>query len=413
MPRIRERLANWIGGEKRALTYNNAREIVHGNYALGFVDGERNIVTELDTFATVRVPARVAMSVPAFAAGVSLIAGTFASLPVHVTSGDVTIEKHPLADMLNGQANAQMDGSRVRELFMQSRLIRGGGYMTWNSNGLGEAAELVVLPRDWCKVKMEGLEYTDPDTGVKIIPNGEFVAMQGLPDPDGGDLLNPLDPLYQFSEVFKLEAAAVLYGLDYFTKGGLPQVILLTEESDSDTQIQRATETIQKTITGGSRVATTSGVKSVVTVQADPTNAQYLPLRDHQIVEIARILNIQPALLQDLSRGTYSNVEQQFDAFWTQTMRPLIKQFNRALRSTDLLAEDEELVFDHSELTRGSDADRAELYVKALAGSAWMKPSEVREREGLEEDPDMDQRVEDAAAAANQPNDEPGDNNDG
>jgi HK97 family phage portal protein len=56
-----------------------------------------------------------------------------------------------------------------------------------------------------------------------------------------------------------------------------------------------------------------------------------IELRRFQISEASRIFNVAPALLFDLSTGTYSNVEQQSLSFATQTITPLVKLIEQEL----------------------------------------------------------------------------------
>jgi HK97 family phage portal protein len=67
-------------------------------------------------------------------------------------------------------------------------------------------------------------------------------------------------------------------------------------------------------------------------------DAEFLGSRVFQIQEIARILNIPPHKLKDLSRATFSNIEHQQIEYITDTLRPWAERFEKAV-DTQLLTQ--------------------------------------------------------------------------
>lgn len=71
-------------------------------------------------------------------------------------------------------------------------------------------------------------------------------------------------------------------------------------------------------------------------VAAQLADAEFSEVRREQVREIARAFNVPPALLYELSRGTWSNFEQSHRDFLTGTLRPWISRW-QAAHARDLL----------------------------------------------------------------------------
>ena len=347
------------------------------------------------------VALKVAMSIPAFNVGVTHISETFATLPISLSRDGVALENHPLDALLNDRANPTQTAVEFKKLGMYSYLTRGGWYAEVVFNGLGDPVELWMLHPDRCEVRREGLIYRDKSQAT-LLPHGSFLAMMDLPDLSSFDSLKPMDPLHIHAETIQLAAYATLYGMDYFRKGGAPRVLLESSEEAGDSGMQAAVNGVNRTIESGTGVAgLPSGVKAHV-ISGDPAAAQSLELRRFQVEEIARVLNMPPALLQDLTNGTFSNVEQEQRQFYTDTMRPLIDRFADIVRGT-LLTNGEIVQFDTTDLTRGDEATRVAYYSAALT-DGWMVASEVRVSEGLPPFTAEQESELEAATKARQPN---------
>ena len=138
-------------------------------------------------------------------------------------------------------------------------------------------------------------------------------------------------------------------------------------------------------------------------VQATPTastaqNSQQNETRQMQIEEIARVFDIPRPLLMVDETSWGSGIEQLGIFFVRYSLNSWFKAWEQAVRRSLLTKrerrEDELFAdFDERELLRGSLADQAEYYAKALGAggqAAWMKPNEVRDDVGLGSDPDGD-----------------------
>ena len=119
-------------------------------------------------------------------------------------------------------------------------------------------------------------------------------------------------------------------------------------------------------------------------IGVSPNDMQLLELQQFCIEQIARIYSLPPVFLQDLSKGTYSNVEQQDLHFVKHTLRRWIEQFEQEMnlklfgRTSDL-----QIRFNVDSLLRGDLKTRMEAHAVSIQNGI-RTPNEVRDMEELE-----------------------------
>jgi hypothetical protein len=112
-------------------------------------------------------------------------------------------------------------------------------------------------------------------------------------------------------------------------------------------------------------------------------DAQFLELRAFQITDIARIFRVPPHMIGDLSRATFSNIEQQSLEFIMHTMTPWAERWEASIESELLLDGDPvEVEFDFTNLMRGDAASRSAYYQSGIQ-NGWMTRNEARIAENL------------------------------
>ena len=120
-------------------------------------------------------------------------------------------------------------------------------------------------------------------------------------------------------------------------------------------------------------------------------DSQFLQTREFNVTEIARWYCIPPHKLGDLSRATFSNIEQQSIDFVVHSIGPWLRRMESALNMLVPLEQRGEYYFEHiiEELLKGDIASRYGAYQIALQ-NGWMNRDEIRERENLNSIPDGD-----------------------
>lgn len=119
--------------------------------------------------------------------------------------------------------------------------------------------------------------------------------------------------------------------------------------------------------------------------------AQMIEYRQFMIAEICRWFNISPHLVGDLSRATFSNIEELFMEFLQMTLATWInrweQEFSRCVLTDAEKSAGYELRFNHRELLRGDFKSRMAGYASALQ-NGYMNIDEVRTLEGYNKLPD-------------------------
>lgn len=129
--------------------------------------------------------------------------------------------------------------------------------------------------------------------------------------------------------------------------------------------------------------------------------------KDQQLIEASNATRIEicggyrvpPHKIGDLSRGTFSNIEQQNIEFATDCMRPRIVRFERrldrdivnALRAFESASGDYFMTFNMDALYRGDMKSRYEAY--QLGVQTWLSRQEIRRHEGLNPIDGMDEML--------------------
>ena len=117
----------------------------------------------------------------------------------------------------------------------------------------------------------------------------------------------------------------------------------------------------------------------------EPEAAQFLESRRFSIEEIARWFRVPPHMIGDLSKSSFSNIEQQSIDFVIHTLRPWLVRWEHEL-NRKLLSVDERqkyfISFNIEGLLRGDAQARAQLY-QVLFNTASITPNEIRGKENM------------------------------
>jgi len=110
-----------------------------------------------------------------------------------------------------------------------------------------------------------------------------------------------------------------------------------------------------------------------------PDDAQFLQTRQFQVAEIARFFHVPPHMIGDLSRATFSNIEEQALEFVVYTMRPWLVRWEQTY-NWKLLNNNEDYFVEFlvDGLLRGDFESRMRGYWTAIQ-AGMMSPNEGRE----------------------------------
>jgi hypothetical protein len=126
------------------------------------------------------------------------------------------------------------------------------------------------------------------------------------------------------------------------------------------------------------------GLKPMELAGANNQESQFLETRRFQIEEICRLYRVPPHLVGDLTRSSFSNIEQQSIDFVQHTLLPWLRRFENAF-ARDLITDDERYFaeFDTRGLLRGDASARASYY-NTLSMLGVVSVNEIRAWENLD-----------------------------
>jgi HK97 family phage portal protein len=266
---------------------------------------------------------------------------------------------------------------------MLNGLAHGVMYAYIRRDGNGMAVELIVLDsREVSPVVMEnrtvyyrvaGMDRTIPAIDMIAIPIMSF---------DGIDSNSVLAGAKQI--IGEALAAQRLSG-DYYANGAMLTGVLSTDMEIPLADKKKMKEAWNKEHGRGKRGGTgilSHGLK-YTPISNSMEEAQMLEMRTYYVQEVARIYNVPPHMIGDLSKSSFSNISTQSLEFAKYTMRPYVKrieeEFNRKLFSVD---PSRSIRFNMDSILRADIQSRAEFY-QTMRMIGGMSQNEVRRLENL------------------------------
>jgi HK97 family phage portal protein len=342
---------------------------------------------DLASSSGVVVNVDTALGVPAVWAAVNFIAGTIAGLPLQVyrklPDGGREKVSGGISSILHDAVNEDMSSFEWRKYSFE-QVLTGGRSVTYiERNGAGQIVNL--YPLDPTKVRVERL--TDGRkiyrVNARIYSSTEILD---LPFMLKANMTDARGPISQNKDAIGMAIAASRYGSKAFQSGGIPPAVL-TGPFQSGASANRASEdvaaTTLKLAREGRPIMALPLGHELKTIGLSPENMQLLELQRFSIEQIARIYSLPPVFLQDLTRGTFSNTEQQDLHFVKHTVKRWVEQFEQEMnlkffgRNSEFYVE-----FNVDGLLRGDLKSRMEAYATSIQNGI-RTPNEVREIENL------------------------------
>lgn len=334
-----------------------------------------------------------AMRVPAVNAAVTLITTSIGTLPCkiyrQVGDGKESDPKHAGYALVHDEANDWQSAGKVRELITIDAMLHGDGFGFVNK--IGETpAEILHLPRT--KVVVEYKDDGEPryKIGERYYGPADIVHLQA-PSLDGRRGLGLLNAGREaIGLAILLERTSARLYKNNSRPGG---VISFNGKLTLDT-IKRIGESWRNAHggdkAGGVAVLDNSG--SYAPIAFTSVESQHAEQRNFSIGEVARLTRVPITMLQELSKGSFSNTEQQSLQYLQLCLLPWLKAWTDAYRRT-LLSKTERIThsveFIVDDLLRADTATRAEAYQKFRSMGAFTA-NDVRRRESMPALPEGD-----------------------
>ena len=340
--------------------------------------------------AGVNVTIDSALGVPAVWSAVNFISGTLAGLPLHVyrktPQGRRRVETGRLPGILHDVANDEMSSFEWRK-YLFDQVLTGGrcvSYIERNANG-----EVInIWPLDPHHTRVDHVLEDRKMVKVYTYKGIKYQAEEVI-DITFMRKANQLDirgPIMTNKDAIGLAIAATRYGSKAFQSGGIPPMTLQGPFQSGAAAARASTDvanTTMKLAREGKPVMAIPMGHELKPVGFNHNEMQLLELQRFSIEQIARIYSLPPIFLQDLTRGTYSNTEQQDLHFVKHTVKRWVEQMEAELnlklfgRGSPYFVE-----FDLDGLMCGDLKTRMEAHATSIQNGI-KTPNEVRKIENL------------------------------
>lgn len=338
----------------------------------------------------VTVNVDTAMGVPAIWAAVNFIAGTLAGLPLHIyrkTDAGRERDTEGFGATINTAVNDETSSFEWRK-YMFEQVLTGGRSITYiERDGSGNVRNLhpidpngVLVER---KVTSQGFPAKTYRYNQRIFKAKDIIDLTFMVK---ANQLDPRGPIATNKDAIGMAIAASQYGAKAFQSGGIPPAVL-QGPFQSGAAASRASEDVAaataKLAKEGRPIMALPLGHELKSVGFSPEQMQLIELQRFSIEQIARIYSLPPIFLQDLTRSTFTNSEQQDLHFVKHTLKRWIEQAEQEMnlklfgRGSDQYVE-----FNVDGLLRGDFKTRMEAHATSIQNGI-RTPNEVRDLENM------------------------------
>jgi HK97 family phage portal protein len=334
-----------------------------------------------------------AMRQAAVYSSVRVLTESFAVLPFKLYRpnangrGRAVVKDHWAYRLFAVKPNRFQNRFEFREMLQGHLALRGNAFCEPVDGVDGSIAEL--LPRHPDRIKIDVLDndswrytYTERDGTQRVIRRDKMWHIRGL----SGDGIIGINPIEAQRETIGAGLAAQDYANRFFANDAKPSggwieyPGAITDRATRDT----LSETIKAAISGQNRHKILTLDRGMKYHEVGMTNkdSQFIEARAMSRSEIAGMFRVPPHMIGDLSRATFSNIEQQSIDFWNNCMLPWCERWEAAVEA---LIDDETLdvEFDFRNLLRGDAASRG-TYIHNMVLDGVLTRNEGREMEGYD-----------------------------
>lgn len=343
---------------------------------------------------------------------VKILSEAVAKLPLKVfRETDSGIEKasdHSLYPLLKSRPNPYMTASDLFRAVEAQRNLHGNAYIVPEviASGPGRGRIRWLWPVDaqhveiwiddrgwfdsrnrvWYVVRQNGVEW-------RLLPD-EIVHLKSAITLDG---IMGVSPLQYLRWVVEAGAASTRHVRDFF-KQGLQVKGLIHYTGDVNEEAERKfRERFERMAAGlknAHRVALMPIGYTFQPLELSMTDAQFMETSQLTIRQIANAFGIKMHQLNDLSRATHTNIEQQQKQFYADTLQAILTQYEQELTyklfTPTELQQGYYLKFNVDSILRSDLKTRYEAYRVGVQGG-FLTPNEVRAMEELPKKPGGDQ----------------------
>ena len=343
------------------------------------------------------ITADTAMRFTAVFAAMRLRAETIASLPKSVTiltkTGREEAVDHPVFRLLKYFPNQHMNIFSFWEFINACIDGWGNSYVVIRRSSGGVPSELLPVHPSFVTVSLSNGRKWYRIAGSKqcdgLHADDDMLHFFSL----SNDGVTGLNPITYNAAAINSGISSTAFGNKFYEKGGSLRGTYETENVIPAADYKVLLERLASLPPNATPILE-NGLKYKA-IGIAPEAAQMLQTRTFALQDIARIFNIPPHMISDLSHATFSNIEHLDIQFVKYSIRPTVKRFETEL-DRKLLFSDElgkvQTKFNLDGILRGDMKSRAEYYQKGIL-SGFLSRNEVREMENLNKVDGLDEML--------------------
>ena len=344
-----------------------------------------------NTTSGVNVSEKSSIGLTAVWAAVRLLSETIASLPINVYKIDKNNSKfidypNPLNTLISRTPSPQYTRYNFIETMMTNLLLWGNAYAHIIRNGGARAVELRIIPPDIVepfKSEDDGLIYYKIKDS-NILASKEILHIVGL----SFDGVKGQSPIQACQQALGIGMASQQFGANFFGRGANLSGVLEHPARLSDDAANRLRDSWNSRFSGIQNSHQTAILEEGVKfkpIGMPLADAQFIETRRFSVEEIARIYRVPNHLINDLSKSSFNNIEQQSLEFSKFSLSPYLVSWEEEL-NRKLLPERELKThffkFSTRELLRSDATSRADYYTK-LFNIGVLSINDIRDQEDL------------------------------
>lgn len=310
---------------------------------------------------------------------------------------------HHAYDMLRYEPNPDMDAMSFWSAIMANALQFGNGYAEIVRNGKGEAVRMFPIHTSNVTPRRDEDGKLVYDVRIPTLLHGSGVL--------GNSNRNVRIVRFQQKDIFNLTGigengivgypiislaseslgaalAQQRFGGAFYGNGTHMSGVLTHPESlskEAMTRIREAWSEIYQGAANSNKTAILEEGMSWKSIAVSPKDAQFIQGRQFTVTEIAQWFRIPPHMLGDLSRATFSNIQDQARAYIMQTLISWLTRINMETRRKIFAPFERRRFFaehDMKVMLLGDMAARS-AYFKDLNGMGVMSINDIRDAENM------------------------------
>lgn len=323
---------------------------------------------------------------------IKILSETVSTLPCHLykLSADRMTRTHAYNDYLHTLSMTRPNDWQTAQEFWQMQVVnlclRGNSYSYIVRGDSGRVIALHPIPVDSVHVQIEAqnrISYSvtigqDGSQRTEIFHPAEILHFKSM----SLDGIVGVSPISYQGHLLGGAIDQRDHSNSVFANGSTPRGVLQVDGTLSDDAYKNLKESWEGAHGGRSnanRVALLEAGVRFEPISMSPGDVQLIETRKLSREEICGIFRVPPHMIADLSRATFSNIEEQTLDFYRSAIYPYIKGFESRMNFSLLGDSTREFRFEVGELLRGDFAGEVEAYKKLLEIGV-MSPNEVRHR---------------------------------